>query len=72
MASSYQIAKARSIAGTLVRAAAESDTPMSQLATLAARMTHQQWVSVSLNAGVPVAEERCRVLVIAFLERLAA
>jgi hypothetical protein len=71
MENSYQIAKARKIAGTLVLAAAQGETSMTQLATLAARMTHRQWVSISLAAGVPVAEQPCRVLVVAMLAGMA-
>jgi hypothetical protein len=58
------------IAGVIVRAAANSGTSMSQLAELAARMSHTQWVSISLACGVPVAEQPCRVYVVALLGNL--
>lgn len=69
--SSYQRRKARAIAGVMILAAAASDTPMSQLATLASRMNERQWITVSLQAGVPVADQDAKVLTIVLLTRLA-
>lgn len=71
MPNRYQGRKAKLIAGTLVLAAAQSDTPMSNLATLAAHMSESQWRTVSFQAGVPVADVPCRVLCIAMLGGLA-
>lgn len=67
----YQRRKARAIAGVLLLAAAASDTPMSQLAQLAAKMSHREWITVSLQAGVPVADHAAKVFTIAYLMRLA-
>jgi hypothetical protein len=67
----YQLRKARAISGVLVLAAAASDTPMSQLAYLAARMDERQWITVSLQAGVPVADHAAKVLTVALLGNLA-
>ena len=67
----YQMRKAKLIAATLILAAAQTDVPMTQLAHLAAAMDHRQWISVSLQAGVAVADTPCRVLVVALLGRLA-
>ena len=67
----YQRKKARAIAGVLILAAASSDTPMSQLAQLAARMDHRQWITVSLQAGVAVADHAAKVFTIALLSQLA-
>ena len=68
---SYQRRKARLIAGTLLLAAIASEIPTSQLPVLVAKMSHREWVTVSLQAGVPVAEHAARVLVVAYLQRLA-
>lgn len=68
---SYQKAKAKRIAAVLVLAAASSSISLSELPALAASMTHKQWVSVSLQAGVPVAEQPARIMTIALLQRLA-
>lgn len=70
MSSLYQIHKARLIAAVLLMAAAQSETPMSNLAQLAARMSERQWVSISLAAGVPVADTRARIMVVALLGTL--
>ena len=67
----YQLRKARAIAGVLVIAAAASDTPMSLLPVLAARMSHEEWITVSLQAGVPVADHAAKVLTVALLGNLA-
>jgi hypothetical protein len=68
----YQLRKARAIAGVLVLAAAKMPfpVPMTMLPQLAARMTHEQWVSVSLAAGVPVADHAAKVLTVALLSNL--
>jgi hypothetical protein len=71
MPNRYQMNKARALAGVLVLCAAQSDTPMSQLALLASRMTHENWITVSLQAGVPVADHAAKVLTIALLGNLA-
>ena len=71
MPNGYQIRKAKAIAGVLILAAASSDTPMSQLAQLAAQMSHRQWVTVSLQAGVAVADHAAKMLTVAYLEKLA-
>jgi hypothetical protein len=72
--SGYQRRKAKQLAGVLILAAAAMPfpLPMTQLAELAARMSHREWVTVSLQAGVPVAEHAARVLTIAYLARLAS
>lgn len=67
----YQLRKARTIAGHLVLAAAVSDTPMSQLALLASRMSEREWISISLAVGVAVADHLARILTIALLGKLA-
>jgi hypothetical protein len=67
----YQRRKARLIAAVLILAAAQSETPMTQLAQLAARMDERQWISVSLAARVPVADLPARALTVAYLLRLA-
>jgi hypothetical protein len=73
MPNRYQIRKARAIAGVLVLAAAKMPfpVPMTMLAELCARMNHEQWVTVSLQAGVPVADHAAKVLTIALLGNLA-
>lgn len=63
----YQRRKARLIAGSIIQAACQMEEPLSQLPATVARFTHRQWISVSLAAGVPVAEEPCRKLVVALL-----
>ena len=67
----YQRNKAKRIAAVLLLAAAASDTPMSQLALLASRMDQRQWITVSLQAGVPVADHADKVFTIALLGGLA-
>lgn len=69
----YQLNKARAIAGCLVLNAAKMPfpVPMTMLPELCARMTHEQWISVSLAAGVPVADHAAKVLTIALLGNLA-
>lgn len=71
MPNGYQKRKAKLIAAVLILAAAQSDVPMTQLAQLAARMSHRQWITVSLQAGVAVADHAAKVLTIAYLETLA-
>jgi hypothetical protein len=71
MPNGYQKRKAKRIAGVLMLAAAASDTPMSQLALLASRMDQRQWITVSLQAGVAVADHAARVLIVAYLSRLS-
>ncbi len=71
MPNKYQTRKAKLIAGTLLLAAVQSDTPLAQLPLLAARMSHTQWVTVSLQSGVPVADHSARVMVVALLANLA-
>jgi hypothetical protein len=66
----YQLRKARAISGVLVLAAAASDTPMSLLPVLAAQMSHENWITVSLQAGVPVADHAAKVLTVALLGNL--
>lgn len=68
---SYQKSKAKRIAAVLLLAAAQSSISISELPALAARMSHEQWVSVSLQAGVAVAEMPARIFTIALLQRLA-
>lgn len=68
---SYQRNKAKRIAAVLLLAAAQSSISISELPALAARMSHEQWVSVSLQAGVPVAEKSARIFTIALLQGLA-
>jgi len=71
MPNSYQKSKAKKIAAVLLIAAAQSDTPMADLATLAASMSEREWTSVSLAAGVAVADHPARVFTIAILGGLA-
>lgn len=71
MPNGYQKRKARLIAAVLILAAAQSETPMSQLAQLAARMSPDQWRTVSFQAGVAIADHAAKVLTIAYLETLA-
>lgn len=67
MPNNYQKAKAKKIAAVLVLAAAASSVSMTQLADLAARMSHSQWISVSLQAGVPVADGSAKAYTVALL-----
>lgn len=67
MPNKYQQKKAKALAGVLILAAAASDTPMSQLPELAARMSHRQWITVSMEAGVPVADHAAKVYCIGLL-----
>lgn len=67
----YQRRKAKLIAAVLLRAAALADIPMAELHKMAARMTPDQWRTVSFQAGVPVADHEARVLTVALLMRLA-
>jgi hypothetical protein len=71
MPNSYQRSKAKKIAAVLLIAAAQSGTPMADLAALAARMDEGQWRTVSFKAGVAVAEHPARVFTIAILGGLA-
>lgn len=68
----YQERKAKVLAASLLQAAIASDVPLSKLAFMAARMTHQQWISLSLANGLPVADLPARVYTIALLQRVAA
>lgn len=68
MPNSYQKAKAKKIAAALVlAAAASSQVSMSELPELAARMSHSQWATVSLQAGVPVADAPAKAYTVALL-----
>jgi len=68
----YQLRKARMIASVLLLAAAKSEAvSLSQLGELAARMSEAQWITVSLQAGVSVADKPCRAAVVAILLNLA-
>lgn len=68
----YQARKAKLIAATMVLAAAQStDVPMAQLSFLASIMSESEWRTVSLAAGVAVADQQARVMVVALLGRLA-
>ncbi len=67
---SYQKRKAKRIAAVLVLAAASSSISLAELPSLAARMSHREWITVSLQAGVPVAEHQARVFTIALLQGL--
>lgn len=68
MPNSYQRAKAKKIAAVLVMAAAASSAiSMSELPELAARMSHREWVTVSLQAGVPVADAPAKAYTVALL-----
>lgn len=68
---SYQKAKAKKIAGAMVLAAVAASAPLSDLAEMVARMTPDQWRTFSFQAGVPVLDTKCKVLVIAYLLSLA-
>ena len=68
----YQRRKARLIASTLMLAAIQSDTPIKDLPAMAAAMNHRQWITVSLAAGVPVAQHPARVLTISILIQVSA
>lgn len=67
----YQKRKAWLIAAALLIAAAQSDTPIALLPRLAAAMDERQWISVSLAAGVAVADTPARILVVAILGGLS-
>lgn len=68
----YQMRKAKLIAATMVLAAAQStDVPMAQLSFLASIMSESEWRTVSFAAGVAVADQQARVMVVALLGRLA-
>lgn len=67
----YQKHKAKLIAATLLIAAAQSNTPMSQLAGMAASFGESEWRTVSFTAGVAVADTPARVYVVAILGGLA-
>lgn len=67
MPNRYQRRKARSIAAVLLLACTQTDIPFSKLALLASRMSHREWITVSLQAGVPVADYAAKVLVVAML-----
>jgi hypothetical protein len=56
----------------MVLAAAQStDVPMAQLSFLASIMSESEWRTVSFAAGVAVADQQARVMVVALLGRLA-
>ncbi len=68
MPNSYQKAKAKKIAAYLLMFAASTEVvTMSELPELAARMSHSQWVTVSLQAGVPVADAPAKAYTVALL-----
>lgn len=68
----YQLRKARMIAAVLIAsAAASSRVSMAQLPQLAASFTEEHWRTVSLAAGVPVADVPARVATIAYLLRVS-
>ncbi len=62
MPNRYQIKeKAKLIAAVLLPGRRPiPDTYMSQLALLASRMTDRQWITVSLQAGVPMVDETAK------------
>lgn len=63
----YQRRKARALAAVLMLAAVSADVCYSEAATLAARMTQDQWRTVSMVAGVPVADKGAQTLAVAYL-----
>lgn len=71
-ANRYQKAKARMIAAVLIRAAAESQTPLAILPSLAASMTESQWRTVAFQAQQPVADQQAKALTVAYLLKVAA
>ena len=72
MNNSYQRRKARMIAAVLISAAAASGTALSELPAITAAMSHREWISVSLAAGVPVANDSAKVLTVAYLLKVGA
>ncbi len=67
MPNSYQKRKAKAMAGALILAAAASETPMSQLPALAARMSFEQWRTLAFQAGQAVPDHAAKVMTIALL-----
>lgn len=63
----YQRRKAKALAGVLILAAAASDTPMSQLPALAARMSFDQWRCIAFQAGQSVPDHAAKVYTIGLL-----
>ena len=64
---SYQIAKAKAIVGMLLSAQENSSLSRHQLAQVVALMDADQWRTISLTAGVPVADLDCKAAVLAIL-----
>ena len=71
MPNSYQRRKARMIAATILRAAAQSDTPMGNLPRMLVTLDERAWVTLSLAAGQSIADTHCRAMVVAILGGLA-
>lgn len=71
MPNTYQRRKAKAMAGVLILAAAASETPMSQLPELAARMSAAQWQTIAFQAGQPVPDHAAKVYTVALLGNLA-
>ncbi len=63
----YQKAKAKKIAALLLDCAKQSGTSRFQTAKLVSLMSEDQWRTVALTAGVPVADIPAKLLVLSEL-----
>ena len=67
---SYQIAKARKIADILIAALPQSSlVTRNELARTVARLSNDDWRTISFAAGVPVADIKARQAVLAILRK---
>lgn len=67
MPNAYQQRKARTVAGSLLRAACQSELPLSRLAEDVAAFSEETWRSVSFANGLPVLNTPARVFCVALL-----
>ena len=67
MSNRYQDRKARQLAAVLMLAAVQSNTSYFEAGMLAARMTLENWRTVSFAADVPMADTVAQKLAVAYL-----
>lgn len=67
MENSYQKRKARMLAAVLISASCASTVTLAELPELAANLTHREWISVAMQAGVAVPDSRAKALTVAYL-----
>ena len=66
-ANSYQLKKAKQIVSTLLTCQGQSTLSRRQLAQVVAMMSNEEWRTVTMTAGVPVADLDAKAAVLALL-----